>query len=119
VHFCYEADRGTMVTTDMLKKVRAYYHFIKKEQKHKEAFGVHPIRAVLIETTDENRGNKLMELVSHPLVAGPQKRAGRFWFPFPRCLPIRGMVLPSPAISTTLSVFLIQSGPSPIAPCVP
>jgi hypothetical protein len=80
VHFCYEADRGTMVTTDMLKKMRAYYHFIKKEQKHKEAFGVHPIRAVLIETTDESRGNKLMELVSHPLVAGPQKRAGLFWF---------------------------------------
>jgi hypothetical protein len=79
-HFCYEADRGTMVTTDMLKKMRAYYHFIKKEQKHKEAFGVHPIRAVLIETTDENRGNKLMELVGHPLVAGPQKRAGLFWF---------------------------------------
>jgi len=80
VHFCYEADRGTMVTTDMLKKMRGYYHFIKKQQKHKEAFGVHPIRAVLIETTDEDRGRKLMELVAHPLVAGPGKRAGLFWF---------------------------------------
>jgi len=29
-HFFYEADRGTMNTTDMLKKFRAYYHFIKK-----------------------------------------------------------------------------------------
>ena len=36
-HFLYEADRGTMVTSDMLKKMRAYYHFIKKQQKHKEA----------------------------------------------------------------------------------
>jgi hypothetical protein len=52
-HFCYEADRGTMPMADMLKKLRAYYHFIKRQQKHKQAFGVHPIRAVLIETTDE------------------------------------------------------------------
>jgi hypothetical protein len=27
-HFCYEADRGTMPMADMLKKFRAYYHFI-------------------------------------------------------------------------------------------
>ncbi|MGP8247006.1 MAG: hypothetical protein ACLQVN_21120 [Bryobacteraceae bacterium] len=78
-HFCYEADRGSMVMTDMLKKFRGYYHFIKKQQKHREAFGVHPIRAVLVETTDEARGKKLMELVGHPLVAGPGKRAGLFW----------------------------------------
>jgi hypothetical protein len=79
-HFCYEADRGSMVMTDMLKKFRGYYYFIKKQQKHREAFGVHPIRAVLVETTDEARGKKLMELVGHPLVAGPAKRAGLFWF---------------------------------------
>jgi hypothetical protein len=79
-HFCYEADRGSMVMTDMLKKFRAYYHLIKKQQKHREAFGVHPIRAVLVETTDEARGKKLMELVNHPLVCGPDKRSGLFWF---------------------------------------
>jgi hypothetical protein len=55
------------------------YHFIKKQQKHREAFHVHPIRAVLVETTEEARGKKLMELVGHPLVAGPGKRAGLFW----------------------------------------
>jgi hypothetical protein len=33
-HFCYEADRGSMVMTDMLKKFRGYYHLIKKQQKH-------------------------------------------------------------------------------------
>jgi Replication-relaxation len=80
VHFCYEADRGTMVATDMLKKMRGYYHFIKRQQLHRQAWDVHPIRAVLIETTDEDRGNKLMELVNHPLVAGPNRRAGLFWF---------------------------------------
>jgi Replication-relaxation len=79
VHFCYEADRGSMVMTDMLKKFRGYHHFIKKQQKHREAFHVHPIRAVLVETTEEARGKKLMELVGHPLVAGPAKRAGLFW----------------------------------------
>lgn len=78
-HFSYEADRGSMVMTDMLKKFRAYYHFIKKQQKHREAFHIHPIRAVLVETTEEARGKKLMELVGHPLVAGPGKRAGLFW----------------------------------------
>ena len=81
VHFFYEADRGTMIMTDMLKELRGYYHLIKKQQKHKEAFGIHPIRAVLVETTNEARAKRLMELVNHPLVCGPAKRAGLFWFP--------------------------------------
>ena len=79
-HFFYEADRGTMVITDMLKKFRGYHHFIKKQQRHKEAFGVHPIRAVLVETTEESRAVKLMQLAEHPLVSGAGKRAGLFWF---------------------------------------
>jgi len=79
-HFFYEADRGTMVMTDMLKKFRGYHHFIKRQQRHKAAFGVHPIRAVLVETTDETRGRRLMELAAHPLVCGSAKRAGLFWF---------------------------------------
>lgn len=79
-HFFYEADRGTMNSTDMLKKFRAYYHFIKKQQAHRQGFGVHPIRAVLTETTTEVRGRKLMTLVNHPLVCGPDRRAGLFWF---------------------------------------
>jgi hypothetical protein len=79
-HFFFEADRGTMNTTDMLKKLRAYFHFIKRQQRHREAFGVHPIRAVLIETTNESRARKLMELVHHPLLRGQDKRVGLFWF---------------------------------------
>src|SRR5207253_1359761 len=55
-------------------------HFIKKAQAHKEGFGVHPVRAVLVETTDEARGKKLMELAGHPLVCGSAKRTGLFWF---------------------------------------
>jgi len=79
-HFCYEADRGSMPMADMLKKLRAYYHFIKRQQKHRQAFGVHPIRAVLIETTTEARARKLMELAEHPAVIGAGKRSALFWF---------------------------------------
>jgi hypothetical protein len=80
VHFCYEADRGTMPLADIMKKLRAYHHFIKRQQKHKTAFGVHPIRAVLIETTDEPRARKLMELAQHSAVIGGGKRPSLFWF---------------------------------------
>ena len=101
-HFFYEADRGTMVMTDMLRKSRGYHHFIKKQQQHKETFGIHPVRAILVETTDEARGKRLMELVSHPLVAGPAKRTGLFWFtislPY---LPIPARVQCFPATSTS------------------
>src|SRR5690349_12641195 len=69
-----------MVMTDMLKKFRGYYHFIKKHQRHKEEFGIHPVRAVLVETTDETRGQRLMELATHPLVCGQARRSGLFWF---------------------------------------
>jgi hypothetical protein len=65
---------------DMLKKFRAYYHFIKRQQKHKASFGVHPIRAVLAETTDEPRARKLMELALHPAVIGAGQRSSLFWF---------------------------------------
>ena len=80
VNFCYEADRGTMPLADMLKKFRAYYHFIKRQHRHKEAFGVHPIRAVLVETTDEPRARKLMQLAQHAGVIGAAKRSSLFWF---------------------------------------
>jgi hypothetical protein len=78
-HFFYEADRGTTVMTDMLKEFRRYHHFIKKHQRHSEAFGIHPVRVVLVETTDEARGRRLMELVDHPLVSGTTERTGLFW----------------------------------------
>lgn len=79
MHFAYEADRGTMPAADMLRKFRAYYYFVKKHKKHIEAFDIHPIRAVLVETPTESRAMKLMEIAGHPLVSGPNKRAGLFW----------------------------------------
>lgn len=79
-HFCYEADRSSMPLADMLRKLRAYYHFIKRQQKHREVFAVHPIRAVLIETTDESRARKLMRIAEEPAVIGSARRAALFWF---------------------------------------
>lgn len=79
-HFAYEADRGTMPLADMLRKFRAYYFFIKKHKRHQEAFGIHPIRAVLVEAPDDKRALKLMDLAGHPLVSGQSKRSGLFWF---------------------------------------
>lgn len=79
-HFLYEADRGTMTISDMLRKLRAYYYLIKKQQRNLDAFGIHPVRAVLIEVPTEARAKRLMGLVNHPLVAGPGKRTGLFWF---------------------------------------
>ena len=69
-----------MNMTDMLKKPQAYYHFVKRQQRHPEAFNIHPVRAVLVETTNEARARKLMELAQHPLLRGPEKRIGLFWF---------------------------------------
>lgn len=80
LHFAYEADRSTMPLADMMKKLRAYHFLIKRYKQHEEAFGLHPIRAVLIEVPDEKRAVKLMELASHPLVCGQSKRSGLFWF---------------------------------------
>jgi len=78
VHFFYEADRGSMPLADMMKKFRAYRAFIKRGL-HKEAFGVHPIRAVLIETTDEPRARKLMDVVQSPSVLGTTRQSALFW----------------------------------------
>jgi hypothetical protein len=100
-HFCYEADRGSMPVADMLKKFRAYYHFIKRQQLHKDAFGVHPMRAVLVETTDEARARKLMETAQHPAVIGSGKRTALFWF-------VISPLFTDSAEDTTLPSYLIR-----------
>ena len=50
------------------------------EEAKLNSYGVHPIRAVLIETTTEARARKLMELAEHPAVIGAGKRSALFWF---------------------------------------
>lgn len=61
-------------------KLGAYHHFIKRQQIHRDAFGVDPIRAVLVETTDEPRARKLMHLASSPPVVGSMSAPVSFGF---------------------------------------
>jgi hypothetical protein len=44
-----------------------------------DAFGIHPVRAVLFETTNEARHRKLIKLTNRSLVTGPNKRFGLLW----------------------------------------
>ncbi len=101
LHFAYEADRGTMPLGDMLKKLRAYALLIKRYKKHAEAFGIHPVRAVLIEAPTESRCLKLMELACHPLVAGKARRSGLFWF-------VPSFLFTQPVESRTIAPYLLQ-----------
>jgi hypothetical protein len=68
-----------MPMADMRTKLRSFPYFIK-QQLHVEAFGVHSIRAVLIETIGEPRARKLLDLVQESVVLGNSKRSGLFWF---------------------------------------
>jgi hypothetical protein len=50
IHSFYEAGRKTTSTHRHNKKLRAHFHYIVKQRRHEEHYGVKRIRAVLIET---------------------------------------------------------------------
>jgi len=76
--FFYEADRKTSDTTKIRKKLRAIWHYIVEQKKHRERFGVPRIRAVLIETLDRQWAWQLRECAKHPIVSG--RPSPLFWF---------------------------------------
>lgn len=79
-HFFYERDRKT--TTDrkrIVRKLRAHFHYIVKQQLHQTDFGIKSVRAVLVETPDDEWALRLRESAAHPLVSGP-KPSPLFWF---------------------------------------
>jgi hypothetical protein len=79
-HFFYERDRKT--TTDrkrIVKKLRAHFHYVVKQQSHRTDYGIKSIRAVLVETPDDEWALRLRESAAHPLVSGP-KPSPLFWF---------------------------------------
>jgi hypothetical protein len=79
VSFFYEADRKTTNTTRLIKKLRAHFHYIVVEKKHQEHYNVPRIRAVLVETLDENWAEHLRQQVgAHPVVS--KKPSPLFWF---------------------------------------
>ena len=76
--FFYEADRKTSDTTKIRKKLRALWHYIVAQKKHRQRHGVPRIRAVLVETLDRQWAWQLRECAKHPIVSG--KPSGLFWF---------------------------------------
>ncbi len=79
-HFCYEADPGVQPLTEVVKKLRGYYHLIERQRLQEETFGVDRVDAVLVETTGEPRARKLMEQVRSSAVSGSGAPASVFWF---------------------------------------
>lgn len=78
-HFFFEADRHRTNTHKYNKKLRAHFHFVVKQKKHQEIYGVNRIRAVLTETVDDNWAEALRQAANHFTVSGP-KASPLFWF---------------------------------------
>jgi hypothetical protein len=79
VHYFYEADRKRTSTKKHNRKLRAHFHYIVKQRKHQEHYGVSRIRAVLIETITANWADELRHASKHYAVSGP-KPSPLFWF---------------------------------------
>ncbi len=77
--FFYEAGRKTTSIKKMQKKLRAHFHYIVKQKKHREHYGVKRIKAVLIESTDDHWTNTLRTTANHTIVSG-KKPSPLFWF---------------------------------------
>ena len=76
----------------MQKKLRSHFHYIVKQKKHTADYGVKRIRAVLVESIDDEWTNNLRTAARHPIVSG--KPSPLFWFTpsdlaFERLIPVR------------------------------
>jgi hypothetical protein len=79
VSFFYEADRKNTSTKKHNRKLRAHFHYIVKQRRHQDHYGVSRIRAVLIETISANWAEELRQAANHYTVSGP-KPSPLFWF---------------------------------------
>jgi len=91
-YFFYEADRKTTSIKKMQKKLRAHFHYIVKQKRHKNDYGVKRIKAVLIESIEDHWTNTLRTAARHTIVSG--KASPLFWFTpsdlaFERLIPIK------------------------------
>lgn len=77
--FFYEADRKTTSLKKMQKKLRAHFHYIVKQKRQGQDYGVQRIRAVLVESLDDHWTNSLRVSARHPIVSGV-KPSPLFWF---------------------------------------
>lgn len=79
LHFLYEADRHRTNANKYNKKLRAHFHFIVKQKRHQESYGIDRVRAVLTETVDDQWADYLRQAANHVVVSGP-KPSPLFWF---------------------------------------
>lgn len=77
--YFYEADRKHTSTKKHNRKLRAHFHYIVKQRRHQEHYGVSRIRAVLIETISSSWAKELRQAANHYTVSGP-KPSPLFWF---------------------------------------
>ncbi len=78
-YFFYEADRKTTSIKKMQKKLRTHFHYVVKQKKHLNDYGVKRIKAVLVESIEDHWTNNLRIAARHPIVSG-SKPSPLFWF---------------------------------------
>lgn len=78
-YFFYEADRKNTSIKKFNKKLRAHFHYVVKQKKHINDYGVKRIRAVLIESIVDHWTNELRLHARHHSVAA-KKPSPLFWF---------------------------------------
>lgn len=79
LHFFYEADRHRTDTNKYNKKLRAHFHFVVKQKRHREVYDIQRVRAVLTETVDDEWAERLRQAAGHVTVSG-SKASPLFWF---------------------------------------
>lgn len=78
-YFFYEADRKNTSIKKFNKKLRAHFHYVVKQKRHIEDYGVKRIRAVLVESIKDTWTNELRLHARHQIIAG-KKPSPLFWF---------------------------------------
>lgn len=78
-NFFYEADRQHTSIKKHNRKLRAHFHYIVKQRRHEEDYGIKRVRAVLIETLNDEWAEELRSGAVHPVVSG-KKPSPLFWF---------------------------------------
>jgi len=78
-YFFYEADRQNTSIKKFNKKLRAHFHYVVKQKRHVEDYGVKRIRAILVESIKDSWTNELRLHARQPVVAG-KKPSPLFWF---------------------------------------
>jgi hypothetical protein len=69
-NFFYEADRKHTSIKKHNRKLRAHFHYIVKQRLHEKEYGIKRVRAVLIETIDDDWADTLRSAAAHPVVSG-------------------------------------------------